>query len=434
MWTRCDATLIDDPHPAAPLRPSPLSSGKANVSPAHFFVSVSSAAKQKPRFISLGSHPGELSAKAESARINTGGLGGGRHTVRFGKKNKEAKAKGKLDALSEEELDRKAEGSRSEVDSPTADRVLLPDVEDDDLDPNYARINNFRQVPAPSSVSHPPYICRGPSPTLAPAHSREPSGEDPFEGLYAKVNKQRAPPPAMIDSNGDRLQQIRQALHPMRSAPSYEEVEALRRHQQDYDPPRMAVSGHDQRMAPRYEDVYAQPRRMPVDERPPLQLYSPKREPARYQPPAPHYNYPPQREAYPLNYPPASYALRESYSMPDSYPQGRQGGGGGGGGGGGVPGSPRLPMPRSAEMPRRAYMQPSYPSPPPVHRVPLRQDVPPSPTLRAAPRYEQVVARGAGGGGGGGYRTTSPERYGAYGEASTHPQDPRQKNSLIGAV
>lgn len=164
-------------------------------------------------------------------------------------------------------------------------------------------------------------------------------------------------------------------------------------------------------------------RRMPtVDDRVP-QNWSPKREPARYPAPAPHYN--PQREPYQVNYPASSssssssYPLRESYSMPDSYPARQQG-----------PGSPRLPVPRSAEMERRFRPSPAYPSPPPVHRVPLqRQDVPPSPTLplRTAPRYEQVVR--------GGYRTASPDRYGAYGEASTHPQDPRQKNSgLIGAV
>lgn len=90
------------------------------------------------------------------------------------------------------------------MESPTPDQVLLPDVEDDDLDPNYARINNFRQPPPASATAaapHPPYQARAPSPTPAyiPSHSREPSSEDPFEGLYAKVNKQRAPPQAVTD-------------------------------------------------------------------------------------------------------------------------------------------------------------------------------------------------------------------------------------------
>lgn len=87
---------------------------------------------------------------------------------------------------------------RSEVDSPTPDQVLLPDVEDDDLDPNYARINNFRQPP-PSVAPYPPYQTRDPSPNPAhiPSHSRESSSE--LEGLYAKVNKQRAPPQSVTD-------------------------------------------------------------------------------------------------------------------------------------------------------------------------------------------------------------------------------------------
>ncbi|KAG5261733.1 hypothetical protein AALO_G00287750, partial [Alosa alosa] len=272
--------------------------------------------------------------------------------LRFGKKNKD-KAKGKLDALSEEELDRKTEGSRSEVDSPTPDRVLLPDVEDDDLDPNYARINNFRQPPvSTAAVAQSPYLAHAPSPTLAHvhSHSRESSSEDPREGLYAKVNKQRAPPPAVTDSNGERLQQIRRDLQ--RSAPTYE-VETLRWPTQDYDPTRIPMSAADQRMAPRYEDVYSLQRRMPaVDDRAP-QHYSPKREPARYQAPAPQYNYPPQRETYQLNYQPA-YPLRESYSMPDSYP-GRQAQMQAQG-----PGSPRLPVPRSAELERRYRPSPTY--------------------------------------------------------------------------
>lgn len=82
---------------------------------------------------------------------------------------------------------------RSEVDSPTPDRVLLPDVEDDDQDPNYARINNFRQPPTAAAPSPTP------APAPVPSHSREPSAEDPREGLYAKVNKQRAPPSAVTD-------------------------------------------------------------------------------------------------------------------------------------------------------------------------------------------------------------------------------------------
>ncbi len=79
------------------------------------------------------------------------------------------------------------------------DRFSSPDVEEDDLDPNYARINNFRERGSPSQ---PRYGNRSPSPQRPPppvSHSREPSAEDPLDGLYAKVNKQRSPPPPAAD-------------------------------------------------------------------------------------------------------------------------------------------------------------------------------------------------------------------------------------------
>ena len=76
------------------------------------------------------------------------------------------------------------------------------DLEDDEHDPNYARINTFRQPPSPRAA-------RTPSPTRVlvhdpppgPGHTRQPSAED-LEGLYAKVNKQR--PPAQHQPLSDR--------------------------------------------------------------------------------------------------------------------------------------------------------------------------------------------------------------------------------------
>lgn len=73
------------------------------------------------------------------------------------------------------------------------DRFVPPDVEDDDVDPNYARINAFRGRPSPSQS---PYGTRSPSPQRATHptdHSREPSTEDPLDSLYAKINKPRGP-------------------------------------------------------------------------------------------------------------------------------------------------------------------------------------------------------------------------------------------------
>uniref|UniRef100_A0A3Q4MSX1 Partitioning defective 3 homolog B-like n=1 Tax=Neolamprologus brichardi TaxID=32507 RepID=A0A3Q4MSX1_NEOBR len=97
-----------------------------------------------------------------------------------------------------------------------------PDFEDDDADPNYARIQSFRDrdmgsVPQPLSQS-PPYRAfqhaRTPSP-LGPSgfqghgnHTNEPGvipDDDPLDRLYAKVNKSRGAgttsPPAPPQAN-----------------------------------------------------------------------------------------------------------------------------------------------------------------------------------------------------------------------------------------
>ncbi len=61
---------------------------------------------------------------------------------------------------------------------------------------------------------------------------------------------------------------------------------------------------------------------------------------------------------------------------------------------------------------------------PPQQRGPLRQDMPPSPTIPLrGPRFDTMNR--------GGYRNSSPERY-AYGEA--RHSDPRQKSQMTAAV
>ncbi|KAG7463990.1 hypothetical protein MATL_G00182470 [Megalops atlanticus] len=237
--------------------------------------------------------------------------------LRFGKK-KEDKAKAALqkqksEVLSEEELDKmKEERERIEAkhqelrEQQARDRLPLPDVEDDDMDPNYARINNFRDPPASAQY---PQRDRTPSPKLPPlqaSHSREPSTEDPVEGLYAKVNKQRPPPPPVADSSADRIQQLRREYQQARregTAPAYEELEARRRGP-EYDPHRVAARGHDNRLAPRYEDVERQyaslPRRGPMDPNEyPVQPWGVHREPAHYPTPQPGYPNYPSRDNYP---------------------------------------------------------------------------------------------------------------------------------------
>ncbi|XP_037399422.1 par-3 family cell polarity regulator beta a isoform X2 [Pygocentrus nattereri] len=304
--------------------------------------------------------------------------------LRFGRKNKEdkAKAKAKLGALSEEEVD-KSEAEMLpqalEVDSSVPNQASFPDVEDDDFDPNYARISNFRDPPPPS---YSPFMNRTPSPhhpqPTAPAHSGPPPNEVPLEGLYAKVNKPKAAaPPQIADSNEARLQQIRSQLQHLKPAPSYAESGAGHRIQ-EYDPSR--IRGPDSRAAPRYEDIDRQytNRRNPTDDYP-SQAWAGQKEAGRYPNPS---------------------LARDPY--------------------GNQPASPRLPMPRPEGQ--GGY----YPSPPPVQRGPLRQDVPPSPTpgKRAAPSYETVAK--------GGYRTANQDQYGAYGDGQ-YP-DPRQKKPVIGAV
>lgn len=99
-----------------------------------------------------------------------------------------------------------------------------PDFEDDDADPNYARIQSFRDrdmgsVPQPQPLPQsPPYsaiqYARTPSPQGPAAfqghgnHTNE-SGvipdDDPLDRLYAKVNKSRGAgttsPPAPASTN-----------------------------------------------------------------------------------------------------------------------------------------------------------------------------------------------------------------------------------------
>ncbi|MBN3319757.1 PAR3L protein, partial [Atractosteus spatula] len=315
--------------------------------------------------------------------------------LRFGKKKEEkgktALQKQKSEMLSEEELEKmKEERERIEAkhhelrEKQARERFeALPDVEDDDADPNYARINHFREMPPGQGVNR----NRTPSPQTPPvpvSHGREAPPEEALEGLYAKVNKQRPqqqPPP---DSTVDRIQQLRKEYQQARregAAPAYEELEARRR-PPEFDPHRIP-RGHDARLAiPRYEDVERQyaslPRRGPM-------------EPNEY--PLPPWAGQGERE--PLRYPGAQ-PMYPPYTSRGNYP--------------------RPSEPRQGE--------PSYYPPPPQQRGPLRQDVPPSPPMPLrSQRYDTMTRTG--------YRTASPEGYG-YGDGRR--QDPRQKNAMTAAV
>ncbi|XP_045910850.1 partitioning defective 3 homolog B isoform X1 [Micropterus dolomieu] len=374
--------------------------------------------------------------------------------LRFGKKKeekKEAKAalqRQKTDILSDHELERmKDERERIEAGHPELREhrprdqqggggSAYPDVEDDDTDPNYARIQSFRgrdmgSMPQPLSQS-PPYS------TIQHAHARTPSpqgpsafpghgnhgndpvaipDDDPLDRLYAKVNKPRGAgttsPPVSATANDsvDRIQQLRREYQQARRegmVPPYEELD-LRRRVQENDAHRMPGRGADHRLAPRYEEVERQyaslPRRGPLD-------------PADYpmQPWSGHYPGPPQApKGYPQSpsYPNPNCLSGPSYS---GYPPGQ-------------------PYARPGD--HRGVDPGYYPHPNSQQRGPLRQDVPPSPTPpHRGPRYD-TMTRGTGGG----YRhlvDPGPEQYGYTGEGGRqqqqHQTNPRQKNAMTAAV
>ncbi|XP_048049325.1 partitioning defective 3 homolog B isoform X5 [Megalobrama amblycephala] len=195
------------------------------------------------------------------------------------------------------------------------------------------------------------------------------------------------------ESSMDRIQQLRREYLQARidgAAPAYEELEARRRgpeYEQHrkilhvWKDMRMPVRNPDPRLTPRYEDAERQyaslPRRAPVEPiEYPVQPWAGHRDPMHY---------PNPQSGYHLSYPP-----RDNYPHPVDPRQNDSG----------------------------------FYHPPPQQRGPLRQDVPPSPTIPLrGPRFDTMNR--------GGYRNSSPERY-AYGE--TRHSDPRQKSPMTAAV
>uniref|UniRef100_A0A3Q2V5A9 Par-3 family cell polarity regulator beta n=1 Tax=Haplochromis burtoni TaxID=8153 RepID=A0A3Q2V5A9_HAPBU len=337
--------------------------------------------------------------------------------LRFGKKKEDkskdaAKAsKSKLEALSEEELDRIPDDRDgfdpryAEVQSgpATPDPSSLPDVEDDDSDPNYARINNFRQPPSPQS-----YISSTPSPAV-PAGVSGPQ-QAPFEdidGLYAKVNKSRAPPASQTQQQNQadsdqRLHGMRREYTQARAAPGYEELDAARRRILEYDPNRMAPRGADSRPDHQYEEIDRQ------------YLTQPRRDPYDY----PTHSRPVPRDSGPNHYQDAP----------------------------GASNSGRLPIPQlSTQQPLNNPRYHPSSQAGQQHRAALRQDVPPSPSAGQRGRqYYDTVGRRDGYRQASPGRYTSPERNPAVKERYNSPDryrygderqpDPRRKNPMIGAV
>ncbi|XP_074513603.1 partitioning defective 3 homolog B-like isoform X3 [Sebastes fasciatus] len=352
--------------------------------------------------------------------------------LRFGKKKeekKEAKAalqRQKSDVLSDHEFERmKDERERIEAGHPElrdhrprdqqgggGGGSAYPDVEDDDTDPNYARIQSFRDrdvgsMPQPQPQPQPPpqsppysTIQHAPSPqgpSAFPGHGNHGSDpgaipdEDPLDRLYAKVNKPRGAgttsPPISATANDsvDRIQQLRREYQQARRegiVPPYEELDPRRRGHES-DAHRMPGRATDHRLAPRYEEVERQyaslPRRGPLD-------------PADYpmQPWSGHYPGPPQ---VPQGYPQSpSYPNPNSQSAP-SYPNPNS------------QSAPSYPNPNSQSAPSypnpNSQSAPSYPNPnsqsAPSYPNPNSQSSPsyPNPNSQSAPSYPNPNSQSA---------------------------------------
>ncbi|XP_066202819.1 partitioning defective 3 homolog B isoform X2 [Saccopteryx leptura] len=329
--------------------------------------------------------------------------------LRFGKKKDDkggkAEQKGPLKhgGLREEELERMKEErdrigakhqelrekqARGLVDYATGTIGSLHDMDDDEMDPNYARVNHFREPCAPANVYRSPSPPRA-GPLVYPRDGRPLSPErDHLEGLYAKVNKPYHPP-VPVDSgrtasgSADRIQKLRKEYYQARREgfTSYEDDEGRSR-PCDYDLHWVSGKGPDGNAHNlRFEGMERQ------------------------------YASLPRGGPDPVDYLTAAsrglYKERELPYYPGAHPVHPPKGG-----------YPRPPDLRVADLRYPQY----YPPPPaPQHKGPFRQDVPPSPPQHhRVPAYQEMGRPGPRGG--------SPDQY------PYRAQDPRQKNPMTAAV
>ncbi|XP_044097329.1 partitioning defective 3 homolog B isoform X1 [Neovison vison] len=277
--------------------------------------------------------------------------------------------------------------ARGLLDSVAGTTGSLHDMDDDEMDPNYARVNHFRE-PCASSVY------RSPSPPRAGPlgyhrESRPLSPEkDHLEGLYAKVNKPYHPlVPAEsgrpASGSTDRIQKLRKEYYQARREgfTLYEDDEGRAR--LDYDLHWVSGKGpdgnaHNVRFEGMERQYASLPRGGPAD-------------PVDYLTATPRALYK-ERE---LPYYPGVHPVRP--------PKGSY---------------PRPPDLRAADLRYPQY----YPPPPaPQHKGPFRQDVPPSPLQHhRVPANPEMGRPGPRGG--------SPDQY------PYRAQDPRQKSPMTAAV
>uniref|UniRef100_UPI00398F8338 partitioning defective 3 homolog B-like isoform X2 n=1 Tax=Pristiophorus japonicus TaxID=55135 RepID=UPI00398F8338 len=333
--------------------------------------------------------------------------------LRFGKKKeekgKEQKTKHKSDVLNEEELERMKEErdrieakhqelrerqARERYDQLPFTSVSVPDIEDDDMDPNYARVNHFREPPAPPGGYKPP------SPQL---HSINPpqdltAEQENLDGLYAKINKQRPPAPdSARPTNVERIHQLRKEYHQAKregAIPSYEEHEGRWR-PSDYEPPWVQAPVKGPNGRPQFEELEHQYTTLPrhVSGEPDEYQFRASygdREPPRYLGAQHHAAGYPHHGNYPRN----AADSRLDPRIPDYL--------------------------SSARLREGAY------NPPAQYKGPHRHDVPPSPmqTFKMPRHHDQSKMA---------YRENSPDRY-RYPYQDSQHQDPRQKNGMTAAV
>ncbi|XP_004764264.1 partitioning defective 3 homolog B isoform X1 [Mustela putorius furo] len=307
-----------------------------------------------------------------------------KHGALTGEEREKMKERERIVAKHQELREKQARGL---LDSAAGATGSLHDMDDDEMDPNYARVNHFRE-PCASSVY------RSPSPPRAGPlgyhrESRPLSPErDHLEGLYAKVNKPYHPlVPAEsgrpASGSTDRIQKLRKEYYQARREgfTLYEDDEGRAR--LDYDLHWVSGKGpdgnaHNVRFEGMERQYASLPRGGPAD-------------PVDYLTATPRALYQ-ERE---LPYYPGVHPVRP--------PKGSY---------------PRPPDLRVADLRYPQY----YPPPPaPQHKGPFRQDVPPSPPQQhRVPANPEMGRPGPRGG--------SPDQY------PYRAQDPRQKSPMTAAV
>ncbi|NWX58772.1 PAR3L protein, partial [Promerops cafer] len=259
-----------------------------------------------------------------------------------------------------------------------------PDIDDDEMDPNYARVNHFREAYPPGSIYRPSSPAVGENFVYLRDSSSAPMEREHLEGLYAKINKQHYPQTSGDSGgNADRIQRLRKEYHQARreGLPFYEDDEG-RAQLSDYDQHWVPGKGPDgSSYNLHFEGVERQyaslPRRGPAE---PLEYLT-----------GPRVTYKERDLPYYHGGQPVIHPSKGNYI--------------------------RAPDTRVAEL-----RYPQYYAAQPItnqHKGPLRQDVPPSPPQsHRAPAYNEMVR----------HRGTSPDQY------QYRQQDPRQKNPMTAAV